>query len=298
MSVLVIGSNSFIGATFIDLMLSRGHMVIGVSRSPEVKGPFRIYRDGLKFYRADVNDADKIQSIVDRWKPKIVVNFSAQGMVAPSWDTPEDWMRTNVTALARLIRIFKDVGAFVQMSTPEVFGKNGEKCIGDRFNPETPYATSKAAADMLLMNYRGKGFPVRFVRSSNVYGPGQQLYRFIPSAILKGLLGEPVKVFNDAGVRSWIYCRDVALSIEKAMYTDRDIHVSTGSRMTGPEVLNHISHFIPLTIEEVEGGSGTAIPVGDIGHTPFSAGIQETIKWVRDNLDVLRSMPREYIHRR
>jgi dTDP-glucose 4,6-dehydratase len=107
--VFVIGSNSFSGATFIDLILKQGCEVIGISRSKEYNPVFLPYGwnnlniKEFSFYQLDLNhDLEKIFSLINDKKPACIVNFSSQSMVAESWSHPEHWFQTNVVATIRL----------------------------------------------------------------------------------------------------------------------------------------------------------------------------------------------------
>src|SRR4051812_31204888 len=106
--VLVIGSNSFSGSSFIAYVLNQGIDVIGVSRSAETARVFLPYRwigkdDSFQFHRIDLNsDLDALSGILDREKPSYVINFAAQSMVGESWKNPDHWMMTNVVSAVRL----------------------------------------------------------------------------------------------------------------------------------------------------------------------------------------------------
>src|SRR3982751_756425 len=106
--VLVIGSNSFSGASFIAYLLDQGIEVLGVSRSDEAARVFLPYRWGgkdgaFRFKRIDLNhDLDALSELLKREKPAHVVNFAAQSMVGESWKHPDHWMMTNVVSAVRL----------------------------------------------------------------------------------------------------------------------------------------------------------------------------------------------------
>ena len=91
--------------------------------------------------------------MINTEKPKYIVNFAAQGMVAQSWDSPEDWFHTNTLSTIKLfneIRKLKFIKKFIHVSTPEVYGSvNGFVEENFNFNPSTPYAVSRASADMV-----------------------------------------------------------------------------------------------------------------------------------------------------
>jgi len=158
--IAVIGSNSFSGADFIDLLLEdKCYEVVGISRSPEksaVFSPYRRHGEGrFTFFQRDLNvEIREIMEILDSFKPQYVVNFAAQGEVASSWKHPEQWFQTNAVAVAALCNYLKDqewLKRYVHISTPEVYGTcSGVVGEGAPLNPSTPYAASKAAGDLFL----------------------------------------------------------------------------------------------------------------------------------------------------
>ena len=99
---LVIGSNSFSGAQFVKYLIQSGNEVIGVSRSAELNSVFLPYKwnpGGSKFvfFQIDLNhQLDELLDVINQYKPAYIINFAAQGMVAQSWETPQDWYQTNV----------------------------------------------------------------------------------------------------------------------------------------------------------------------------------------------------------
>ena len=106
---VVIGSNSFSGSNLTRYLLQQGHQVLGVSRSAEPDAVFLPYKidpshpDLFEFFQGDLNiDYRKVVDLIRDFSPEYVVNFAAQGMVAQSWDSPEDWYQTNVVAQVRL----------------------------------------------------------------------------------------------------------------------------------------------------------------------------------------------------
>ncbi|HRD75984.1 MAG TPA: GDP-mannose 4,6-dehydratase [Hyphomicrobiaceae bacterium] len=223
---LVLGSNSFSGATFCDHLAARGADVIATSRSEEAHPALLPYkwqkRPGkVRFERVDLNtDLDKLDRLFKAERPTHVVNFAAQSMVGESWQFPEHWMMTNVVSLARLadrLRRYEGLARYVHVTTPEAYGSTEGWVREDApFNPSTPYATSRAAGDMHLRTYFANyQFPVLFTRAANVYGPGQQLYRIIPRTIVAAMGGQKLKL--DGGgksVRVFIHMNDVSTATE------------------------------------------------------------------------------------
>ena len=198
---LIIGSNSFSGSSFINYLLDKDHAVVGLSRSREKSEIFASYKHNknfkrkYKFYKVDINkskDLYKINKIINKFRPQIVVNYAAQGMVNESWKKPEDWYKTNIIAQTNLYKLLKKkfIKKIIHVTTPEVYGNNTSTLKETtRFNPSTPYAISRAALDWhLLENYKQFNLPVILTRTANVFGPTQDLYRIVPKTILNSLL--------------------------------------------------------------------------------------------------------------
>ncbi len=203
--IAVIGSNSFSGSDFIDLLLEDpGNDVLGISRSPEKSALFLPYKrrnsPNFSFRQLDLNrDMPAIIGTLDEFEPEYVVNFAAQSEVAPSWASPEQWFETNAVALARLCNALKDrkyLRRYVHISSPEVYGT----CVGTvredaPMNPSTPYAASKAAGDLFLFTLvKNFQFPLVMIRSTNVYGAHQQVWKIIPRTAIYLKLGKTIEL--------------------------------------------------------------------------------------------------------
>jgi dTDP-glucose 4,6-dehydratase len=234
---LVLGSNSFSGATMVASLLQTGETVIGISRSPQPHACFLPYRwtdsgaGKFSFHQLDLNgDLDAIMDVVNAARPAYVVNFAAQSMVAQSWENPDHWFMTNVVSTVRFherLRRCEFLKKYVHVTTPEVYGSSTGGAVKEdaAFNPSTPYAVSRAAADMSLRAYfNAYEFPVVFTRAANVYGPGQQLYRIVPRTAFFIKLGRKLQL--DGGgrsTRSFIHARDVAEATLRAARDGRDL---------------------------------------------------------------------------
>jgi dTDP-glucose 4,6-dehydratase len=219
---LILGSNSFSGATFADFLAAGGHDVIATSRSDEPHDAFLPYKwknhsGKVSFRRIDLNhDLDALKALLASERPTHVVNFAAQSMVGESWLNPDHWMMTNVVSAVRLhdmLRKYDGLERYVHVTTPEAYGSTEGWVKEDApFNPSTPYAVSRAASDMSLRTYFANyQFPVVFTRAANVYGPGQQLYRIVPRTIVAAMGGQKLRL--DGGgksVRVFIHMTDVS----------------------------------------------------------------------------------------
>ncbi len=324
--LLVIGSNSFSGSHCVDRALADGMEVAGISRSPEPPDVFLPYkrpaRAGFRFFQLDLNrDLDAILEVVRGFRPDYVVNFAAQAMVAESWQTPEHWFQTNVVANVRLhdrLRRCDFLKTYVHVSTPEVYGHcEGTVRESTTYRPSTPYAVSRAAADMSLMTFwQAYRFPVVFTRSANVYGPGQQLYRIIPRTVLFFLTGRTLQLHGGgASVRSFIHIRDVADGTLRAARRGRPgeiYHFAIPRAVAIRDLVAMIAARLGLELEgrvEIAGERlgkdnayllDTAKARAELGwsdRVSLEDGLAETIRWVSDNLAELRQLPCDYIHK-
>jgi dTDP-glucose 4,6-dehydratase len=324
---MVIGSNSFSGASFARFLLKQGVEVIGTSRSEEPHPAFLPYRwdgmaAGFDFHRLDLNyDLDAIMALVRERRVSCIVNFAAQSMVAESWAHPEHWFQTNLVATVRLhdqLRKLDFLERYVHITTPEVYGST-EGPVGEDapFNPSTPYAVSRAAADMSLRSFfSAYDFPVVFTRAANVYGPGQQLYRIIPRTIIYILLGKTLSLHGGGrSTRSFIHIDDVSEAtwrITTAGTLGEAYHIST------PNLIS-IRQLVELICQKLGADFNKAVDIGadrlgkdmsyrlecskirsELGWTdkiPLEKGIDETIQWVTENIDTLRKIPLHYIHK-
>lgn len=323
---VVIGSNSFSGAHFVDHLLGQGEQVIGISRSPEpsrVFLPYKQRRSGdFQFVQGDLNlDLDAIMAIVNEHEAPYVVNFAAQSMVGQSWQHPDHWFMTNAVSTVKLhdqLRRCDFLRRYVHISTPEVYG-SCEGLVGEDapFNPSTPYAVSRAAADMSLRTFHANyGFPVIFTRAANVFGPGQQLYRIVPRAILCVLAGEKLRL--DGGghsVRSFIDIRDVCDGTYRATREGTPgatYHLSTtrhiSIRQVVEEVLRQMDADFDRYVEVVEDRPGKDAAYlldstrarEELGWEPkisFEQGVADTIQWMRDDWDEISQQARAYVHK-
>ena len=325
--VLVIGSNSFSGSNFINYLLNFDYQVFGVSRSDEIDNVFLPYKQNFKskkfrFYKLDLNlDLDRIIELIKKEKIKYIVNFAAQSMVGQSWDNPEHWYMTNTVSTIKFhneLRRLDFLDKYIHISTPEVYGT----CQGlikehTNYHPSTPYATSRAAADMSLKNFFDTySFPVVFTRAANVFGEHQQLYRIVPKTILSILMKEKLPLHGGGhSVRSFIHIKDVSDATEKILVDGKigDIyHISTTRTIPIRDLVKMITVQLRVSFEDsveiVEDRKGKDAAylldssklrdtLGWSDRISLENGIDSTIKWVKDNYELLLQQPMNYIHK-
>ena len=325
----VIGSNAFSGQDFVDLLLDDPTRdVIGISRSAEAPDFMLRYRrradlSRFRFARFDTNqDIDGLLAFLDQERPDYIVNFAAQSEVGPSWQHPEHWFQTNTVGLARMVNHLRQrdwLRRYLHVSSPEAYGN----CVGTVTedntpdNPSTPYAASKAAADMLIKVYQKQyGFPASFVRATNVYGARQQLFKIVPRTVISLKRGQKIQLHGGGvAVKSYIHARDVSRG-ELAILHDGVIgeryHLSPDSGIAVRDVVRTICEVMGRSFEDSievvaeRPGQDAAYVIDSskaralFGWAPtidFAAGVAEVIDWVNANWAVLADRNIENVHK-
>ncbi|UTJ06380.1 GDP-mannose 4,6-dehydratase [Arcobacter roscoffensis] len=329
MKYLVLGSNSFSAGSFINYILNeeKDSKVFAISRSEEYHKTQLAYKNNesysnVNFYQYDLNEnIDDIVKLIQEENIEYIFNFAAQGMVAQSWKNPEQWFNTNTLSLVKLldkIYKFKFIKKFVQISTPEAYGPCNNIKESMNFHPSSPYAASKASADLILYSYFiTHGFPINYTRASNVYGAYQQLYRIIPKTILMIKKGEKLEL-HGAGkaIRSFIHIDDVStatLKIAKEAKAGEIYHLSDDKTISIYDLVelicNQMNVDINNHIEIVEDRVGQDSLYlmnneklkDDLDLTiqkSLKDGIREVISWIESNYNTLKDSPDYYIHKK
>lgn len=328
MTYLILGSNSFSGSSFINYVLNNTNSkIVAVSRSNEYDKSLLTYKNNKEYFRVDFyefdlnKNLDEIVSIIADNKIECIINFAAQGMVAQSWNNPSEWFNTNVLSLVALLdKIYKFdfIKKFVQISTPEVYGECNNIKETMNFAPSTPYASSKASADLVLYTYyKTHGFPVNFTRASNVYGPYQQLYRIIPKTILSIRKGIKLPLHGGGkAIRSFIHIDDVAKAtfvIANEAKSGNIYHLSDNKTISIYDLVKIISEELNVQIKDYVEITSDRIGTDalylmnnekiydEFGFTPkikFRDGIKSVVDWVDDNFEKLINYPDYYIHKK
>lgn len=329
--IAVIGSNSFSGAHLINIILEKTNWkIIGISRSPEYNPIFLPYKykktvpqTRFSFFKYDLNkNAKEIIGILDREKPEVIVNFAAQGEVQHSWDYPQHWFNTNCTGIVHFVnelRKRKYVQRYIQISTPEVYGTcEGKVTENHTYKPSTPYAASKASGDLFLYAaFKSFNFPVIFIRSTNVYGIHQQLYRIIPRTIIYLKQGRDIMLHGGGhAIKSYIHIRDVAHGILKACEKGkigeiyhfspegdgqkvRDI-VKMVCDIIGSDFTKHTKTVEDRIGQDLRYVLDSTKAKEELNWSPtitLNEGIKEMVEWVNENWEEIQKQPLEYIHK-
>jgi dTDP-glucose 4,6-dehydratase len=313
-SVLVTGGCGFIGSNFIHHLLETDPAVTVLNFDSLTYAGNLANLAGVevgpryRFVRGDVTDRNAVREAIARGVDA-VIHFAAESHVDRSIQDSGPFVKTNVLGTQVLLdaaREFK-VGRFVQISTDEVYGSLGPSGAFTEVTPlapNSPYAASKAAADLLVRSYvHTFGLPALITRCSNNYGPYQFPEKLLPLFISNLLRDEPVPVYGDGkNVRDWIHVRDHCAAIDRVWREGRPgevYNIGGRSERTNLELTQalldalgkprSLIRFVPdrpghdrryaIDCSKIE---------SELGWRPkytLEEGLRETITWYQDNGD-------------
>jgi len=228
MKILITGGCGFIGSALVRMAVGRGHSVINVDALTYAANPDNLVSVSQSslydFEHADIRDAGAMQRIFAEHQPDAVMHLAAESHVDRSIDGPLEFVSTNVTGTAVLLQACRehlqtlptaeaDQIRFIHVSTDEVYGslgKTGAFTEDSPYKPNSPYAASKASADMLVRAWHETyGFPAIITNCSNNYGPYQFPEKLIPVVTLRALAGKNIPVYGRGlNVRDWLHVDD------------------------------------------------------------------------------------------
>jgi dTDP-glucose 4,6-dehydratase len=233
MRVLVTGGAGFIGSHFArHLLRASADYRVTVLDKLTYAGNLDNLRDleadpRYQFFAGDVADGECVQAVIGAGIDAIV-HFAAETHVDRSILDAGAFVRTNVQGTQVLLDavLRQGIGRYIQVSTDEVYGPapDGVAFAEDGpLNPSSPYAASKAAADLLCQAYRKThGLPVVIARCTNNYGPYQFPEKFIPLMITNALEGKPVPIYGDGQqVRDWLFVEDHCAALRALLQLER-----------------------------------------------------------------------------
>lgn len=238
MTIIVTGGAGFIGSNFIFYMLKThpDYRIVCLDKLTYAGNLSTLEpvmdKSNFRFVRADICDREAVYKLFEEEKPDIIVNFAAESHVDRSIEDPGIFLQTNIMGTAVLMDACRKCGIqrYHQVSTDEVYGDLPLDRPDLMFAEETPihtsspYSSSKAAADLLVMAYhRTYGLPVTISRCSNNYGPYHFPEKLIPLMITNALNDKPMPVYGKGeNVRDWLYVEDHCKAIDLIIHKGRE----------------------------------------------------------------------------
>lgn len=228
-TILVTGGCGFIGSHFVRLVIQEEDWrVINLDKLTYAGNPENL--DDIKnnsrycLLQGDIADQSLVDELFRKEKPCAVVNFAAESHVDRSIIDASAFLQSNVNGVQVLLDAARhhQLERFLQVSTDETYGDaDGKEPFQeeDPLRPSSPYAASKAAADLLCLAYRRTyKLPLVITRSSNNYGPFQFPEKLIPLIIRNALNGDDLPVYGDGMQRrDWLYVEDNVRGILRAL---------------------------------------------------------------------------------
>jgi len=221
MRLLVTGGAGFIGSNFVLRMRARRPEVELVdvdllTYAGNLENLATLERDdGHVFVRADVSDRAAMEAVFAEHRPEGVIHFAAESHVDRSILDATPFVRNNILGTQVLLDLARAHGVrrFLQVSTDEVYGTLGATGAfreDTPLAPNSPYAASKAAADLLVRAaVHTHKLDAVITRCSNNYGPFQFPEKLIPLMIANALEDKPLPVYGDGlQVRDWLHVED------------------------------------------------------------------------------------------
>ncbi len=241
--LLVTGCAGFIGSNFVHTWLAEhDEPVVNLDKltyagnldnlSSLANDPRHIFVQG------DIGDRALVDKLLGQHKPRAVLNFAAESHVDRSIHGPGDFIQTNVVGTFNLLESVRAYWSarpaaeqaafrFLHVSTDEVYGTLAPKdppfAETNPFEPNSPYAASKASSDHLVRAWHHTyGLPVLTTNCSNNYGPFHFPEKLIPLVILNALAGKPLPIYGDGQqVRDWLFVTDHCHAIARVLEAGR-----------------------------------------------------------------------------
>jgi dTDP-glucose 4,6-dehydratase len=269
MIVWVTGGAGFIGSSFLLRFVPRfpERRYVNVDKLTYAANPLSLepiaHAAHYRLARTDICDFDALDRLAAEEPPDVIVHFAAESHVDRSILGPREFVRTNVEGTFNLLEIARkhwqpakgkpsEGRVFHHVSTDEVYGSLGETGFfteETRYDPSSPYSSTKAASDHLVRAYaRTYGLPTRITNCSNNYGPRQFPEKLVPLMILNLLARKPLPIYGKGlNVRDWLYVDDHADAIGAVLERGVDgetYNVGGHNEKTNLEVVETLARLV------------------------------------------------------
>ena len=315
MTIVVTGGAGFIGSNFIFYMLDKypEYRIVCLDKltyAGNLETLTNVMENPrFRFVKGDICDSKTVSNLFREEKPDIIVNFAAESHVDKSIENPQLFLETNILGTATLMDACRQFGIkrFHQVSTDEVYGDLPYNSF-DLFtettpmHPNSPYSSSKAAADLLVQAYnRTYGLPVTISRCSNNYGSYQFPEKLIPLMIINALNNKELPVYGHGlNVRDWIHVEDHCRAIDLIIHKGKNgevYNIGGHNEMRNIDIVKLICgelgkpYSLITFIDDRKGhdrryaidAKKTNKELGWLSQISFQDGLRSTIQWYQNN---------------
>jgi dTDP-glucose 4,6-dehydratase len=308
----VTGGAGFIGSNYVEHLFQNVEEVTGVTiydkftyaANPKNYQEF-VGDPRLTVIKGDICNSNFLEKSMA--EHDFVVHFAAESHVDRSIDDASAFIETNVLGTFRVLEASRKVGirTVIHVSTDEVYGSLSEGSADEAFplEPNSPYAASKAASDLLARSYFAThGLDVRTTRCCNNYGKNQYPEKVIPVFINKLNSGQKLPIYGDGqNIREWIHVSDHARGIQTALEKGNPgeiYNIGSGSHLSNNQLatrilaLMNLDEKMKMYVNDRQGHDfrysvnfAKIEKLGFRNQVPLDRGIKETIEWYKHNFD-------------
>ena len=311
MRILITGGAGFIGSNYVRRIadgtlggISKITVLDKLTYAGTLTNLSDVKPDSFEFVHGDICDSELVEKLLKN--QDLVVNFAAESHVDRSINGAKDFVVTNVLGTQTLLDAAKksEVQTYLQVSTDEVYGsiESGSWPETDLLLPNSPYAASKASADLLCRSYnKTHQMDIRITRCSNNYGRNQFPEKVIPLFVTNLIDGKKVPVYGSGlNVRDWLHVDDHCQGIHLALTKGKPgeiYNIGGGTELNNLELTDQILEIMGKgkdSIEYVEDRKGHDLRYSvditkistELGYAPkvlWKQGLLETIDWYQVN---------------
>ena len=309
MKLLVTGGDGFIGSNFILHTLKNSPKTEIINLDAGFYGSNKLSLeeisnyDNYKFVKGNINDSIIVDDLIS--KCDAVINFAAESFVDRSIADAKPFLRSNIDGVFTILEsIKKHKKKFLQISTDEVFGSLDIESASETFqyNPSSPYAATKACAEMLVNSYHiTYDCDTLITRCTNNYGPRQFPEKLIPKTILYAINNKKIPIYGTGkNIRDWIHVFDHCDAIFQVLKNGKigsSYNISSDEEVSNEIIIKKILHIMKKSekmIEYVKDRPGHDFRYSldsskikkELSWFPkisFDIGLENTIKWYLEN---------------
>ena len=289
MKLLVTGGLGFIGSNFILHTLNKYPKFKITNIDAKLQGAnIQNLKDlknnkNYKYVKGNITNRKLIEKLVS--KTDVVINFAAESHVDRSISNPKPFIDSNIIGVYTILEaIRKYKKKIIQISTDEVFGSLKSGSANERYslNPSSPYASSKASAELLIASYIiTYGCNAIITRCTNNYGPRQSPEKLIPKVIVLAEKNKKIPVYGiGKNIRDWIFVLDHCDAILKVLFKGKDgesYNIAASNEINNITIVKKILNIMHRSLDLIQ--YTTDRPGHDFRYSLDSSKIRKELDW-------------------